>query len=174
MNLHKRYACCSVLVCLTVFVSAQPISRRQLVQRHTITNTTFDSLSSLSVGNGQFAFTVDATGLQSFPDLYINGVPLGTQSEWGWHSFPNTNNYSSYETVKDYKLNGRDVSYSVQLNEPERNKNAVNWFRQNPHRLQLGNIGLEITKQDGRLAFIKDIQNITQSLGIRTGNVHSQ
>src|SRR5258706_15400783 len=174
MNLHKRYACCSVLVCLTVFVSAQPISRRQLVQRHTITNTTFDSLSSLSVGNGQFAFTVDATGLQSFAYWYVNGVPLGTESEWGWHSFPNTDKYSSYVTLKYYKLNGRDVSYAVQLNEPERNKNAVNWFRENPHRLQLGNIGLEITKKDGSLAFSKDIQNIPQSLDMWTGQVHSQ
>ena len=53
-----------------------------------------DTLSSLSVGNGRFAFTVDATGLQSFPDVYAKGVPLGTQSEWGWHSFPNTNGYT--------------------------------------------------------------------------------
>jgi hypothetical protein len=70
-------------------------------------------------------------------------------------------------------LNGKDVSYSVQLKEPERKKNAVNWFRQNPHRLQLGNIGFEITKTDGNLAGLYDIQNIHQTLDMWTGEVHS-
>src|SRR6185503_10084106 len=142
MSLLIRYSCSLALLCLPFLSPAQPINRKQLVQRHTIINTGFDSLSSLTIGNGQFAFTVDATGLQSFPDRYINGVPLGTQSEWGWHSFPNPENYSFYETLKYYKLNGKNVSYSVQLKEPERSKNAVEWYRQNPHRLQLGNIGL--------------------------------
>src|SRR5205085_10104071 len=117
MKLSKRYVCCLFILCIAVTSSAQPINRKQLVQRHTVINTSFDSLSSLSAGNGHFAFTVDATGLQSFPGWYINGVPLGTESEWGWHSFPNKDNYSFIETLKYYKLNGRDVSYSVQLKE---------------------------------------------------------
>jgi len=150
------------------------IDRKSLVERHTIINNRFDSLSSLSVGNGSFAFTVDVTGLQSFPDAYAKGVPLGTESDWGWHSFTDTSNYSFDETLKDYKLNGRNVSYSVQLNEPERKKNAVNWFRQNPHRLQLGNIGFEIIKKDGGFATVNDIQNIRQSLNMWTGEIHSQ
>ncbi len=66
--------------------------------------------------------------------------------------------------MKDYKFNGRDVTYSVQLKTPERKKNAVEWFRQNPHRLQLGNIGFEIIKKDGSLATISDIKNIHQTL----------
>ena len=90
------------------FVVAQHIDRKQLVERHTIVNTRFDPLSSLSVGNGKFAFTVDVTGLQSFPDAYAKGVPLGTQSEWGWHSFPNKegaalNAQKVVEGIKDLK-----------------------------------------------------------------------
>jgi protein-glucosylgalactosylhydroxylysine glucosidase len=149
------------------------IDRKALVERHTIINTKFDSLSSLSVGNGQFAFTVDITGLQSFPDAYAKGVPLGTQSEWGWHSFTDTANYRFEETLKDYHFNGRDVSYSVQLKEPERKKNAVNWFRQNPHRLHLGSIGFEILKRDGSIASISDIKNIRQTLNMYNGEIHS-
>jgi hypothetical protein len=121
------------------------------VERHNVVNTKFDSLSSLSVGNGGFAFTVDVTGMQSFPEAYAKGVPLGTQSEWGWHSFRDTAHYQFNETLKSYKLNGRYVPYATQIKEPERNKNAVNWFRVNPHRLQLGNIGLEIKKKNGSL-----------------------
>ncbi len=80
------------ICCLFFYVNnAQiKIDRKALVERHTVINNKFDSLSSLSVGNGRFAFTVDVTGLQSFPDAYAKGVPLGTQSEWGWHSFINT------------------------------------------------------------------------------------
>lgn len=149
------------------------IDRKALVERHTIINNKFDSLSSLSVGNGGFAFTVDVTGLQSFPDAYAKGVPLGTESEWGWHSFKDTANYLFNETLNGYHLNGRDVSYSVQLKEPERKKNAVNWFRQNPHRLQLGNIGFEIIKRNGSAATINDIQNIHQTLNLWSGEIHS-
>ncbi|HEY6503074.1 MAG TPA: hypothetical protein VIZ28_03780 [Chitinophagaceae bacterium] len=155
-------------------LTAQPINKKNLVERHTIINTKFDSLSSLSVGNGKFAFTVDATGLQSFPEYYAKGVPLGTQSEWGWHSFPNPESYTFNETLKNYKLNGREVSYSVQLKEPERSVKAVNWFRQNPHRLQLGNIGFEITKKDGTPAGINDVTDVHQTLNMWTGEIHSK
>ena len=63
------------------------IDRKALVQRHTVKVTSFDSLSSLTVGNGKFAFTVDATGLQTFPDYYRGGVPLSTQLLGEFH-FP--------------------------------------------------------------------------------------
>src|SRR6266700_6768472 len=91
-----------------------PIDREGLVRRHTVLVTTIDSLSSLSVGNGQFAFTTDITGLQSFPDTYQKGIPLGTQSEWGWHSFPNDSGFRFDESLRLYHLNGRVVPYSVQ------------------------------------------------------------
>jgi hypothetical protein len=59
------------------------IDRFSLVTRHNITNTSIDSLNSLSVGNGGFAFTVDITGLQTFPEFYSRGISLGTMSDWG-------------------------------------------------------------------------------------------
>lgn len=59
------------------------IDRFAVVTRHNVSINEFDSLSSLSVGNGEFAFTVDATGLQTFSEVYENGVCLGTMSEWG-------------------------------------------------------------------------------------------
>ncbi|MGG9963110.1 hypothetical protein [Ferruginibacter sp. SUN106] len=154
--------------------TAQPINRKALVERHTIVNKTMDTLSSLSVGNGKFAFTVDATGLQSFPDAYAKGVPLGTQSEWGWHSFPNTKNYKEEEFLKTYHLNGRDVKYAVQWNSPEQNKEASNYYRANLHRLQLANIGLEISRKDGSIFKIEDVKNINQTLNMWTGEIHSK
>lgn len=155
------------------FPAAQIINRKVLVQRHTITITKVDSLSSLSVGNGKFAFTVDVTGLQTFPQRYENGIALGTQSEWGWHSFIDTAAYQLSEIMQSYTVNGRSVSYGVQWDKPERNKNAANWFRQNPHRLQLGNIGFELIKKDGSIAGVDDIQNIRQQLDPWTGEIKS-
>ena len=139
---------------------AQPINRSALVERHMVINNHFDPLSSLSVGNGGFAFTVDITGLQSSPEAYASGVPLGTESECSWHSFLDTAGYRFSETLKAYKFNGRMVPYSVQLKEPQRKAAAVNWFRQNPHRLQLGGIGFEIILKNGQPATLENISGV--------------
>lgn len=174
LSFIKRSLPVFFLFCIVETFAQNKIDRKALIERHTIINNKFDSLSSLSVGNGSFAFTVDVTGMQSFPDAYAKGVPLGTQSTWGWHSFRDTANYQFNETLRDYNQSGRKVSYSVQIKEPERRKNAVNWFRQNPHRLQLGNIGFEIMKKDGTQAAVDDIQNIQQTLNLFTGEIHSK
>ncbi len=173
MQAYKKYFCCLNLFFIVYSVTAQAIDRKKLVERHTIIITKIDSLSSLSLGNGSFAFTVDVTGLQSFPDAYQNGIPLGTESEWGWHSFIDTMKYKFEESLKEYDFNERKTTYAVQWNEPLRNKDAANWFRQNPHRLQLGNIGFEIIKKDGATATTDDIKNINQQLNMWAGEIRS-
>ena len=162
-----------LLTSLSYSVYSQKIDRKSLVLRHNIVVTKTDSLSSITLGNGRFAFTTDVTGLQSFPVDYQKGVPLGTQSEWGWHSFIDTVGYKRDEALKSYHLNGKDVTYMVQWNAPERNKKVSDWFRQNPHRLQLGNLGFEIVKKDGSLASLSDIQGIYQELNLWTGKLRS-
>jgi protein-glucosylgalactosylhydroxylysine glucosidase len=42
-----------------------------------------DPLSPLSVGNGEFAFTADVTGLQTLVSEHENAMPLCTMSQWG-------------------------------------------------------------------------------------------
>ena len=149
------------------------INREALVSRHDVVVKKIDSLASLSVGNGRFAFTVDATGLQSFPDRYAKGVPLGTQSQWGWGSFKNEADYKITEAYRYYNQYGRKIPYTVQLNETPRTKEASNYFRQNVHRLQLGNIGFDLIKKDGKAAGVNDIQNINQMLNLWTGEIKS-
>ena len=80
-------------------LNAQKIDRKKVVQRHNVVNTKADALSTVTVGNGKFAYTVDITGMQSFPEYYKNGVSLGTQFEWGCNSFPNNENNTFDETV---------------------------------------------------------------------------
>lgn len=164
--------CCCLLTAAKV--SAQyKINRKAVVQRHTVFVTKPDTLSSLSVGNGRFAFTVDVTGLQTFPEYYEKGVPLGTESEWGWHSFIDTAGYKFDETLKTYDFNGKAATYAVQWHTPKRKKDACDWFRENVHRLQLGSLGFEIIKKDGSKATINDIENIKQHLDLWNGEIWS-
>ncbi len=161
-------------LCLSAQPGNTPINRRAVVHRHNVVVTKADSFSSLTLGNGAFAFTADITGLQSFPDDYANGVPLGTQSEWCWHSFPNTENLRIEEAQKNYIPEDRPISYTVQMKEPERARMATEYFRVNPHRLQMGNVGFEIVKKDGRIATIQDIQNVQQELDLWSGVLTSK
>ena len=65
------------------------IDRYQLVTRHDPVLTNVDKTSPLTVGNGEFAFTADVTGLQSLYREYAEAeFPLCTMSQWGWHTQP--------------------------------------------------------------------------------------
>ena len=145
------------------------IDRKDLVSRNNPHLTTADTLGALSVGNGEFAFTADITGLQTFPTEYSKGIPLGTQSQWGWHSFPNVNGYNHNETLKEFDFGrGRKELYAVQFSEKGRQQEAADYFRANPHRLHLGSVGLELKD-----ASLSDIKNPDQTLDMWNGVIFS-
>ncbi len=157
----------AIILCSSISAFSDTIDREALVKRNNPHVVTVDTLASLTVGNGEFAYTVDVTGLQTFPELYRNGVPLGTQSQWGWHSFPNPDNLRHEETLKSYDFgHGHPELYSTQLKEPERGKSASDWYRVNPHRLHLGIIGFDGVKKS-------QISNIDQTLDMWSGTVTS-
>ena len=104
-----------LILSIQFIFSQSKIDRKAVVYRNDPHIQKFDSLSSLSVGNGDFAMTVDATGLQSFPALYTQGVPLGTESQWGWHSFANPNHYRHEETLKNYNFKGKEEPYATEF-----------------------------------------------------------
>lgn len=162
---------CFYILCLllTACVSER-IDRQALLRRNSPTILNFDSLSSLSVGNGEFAFTVDLTGLQTFPSAYSFGVPLGTQSQWGWHSFPNSENYQLDETLIGYDFGrGREELYSCQFEDAGRQQDAANYLRANPHRLHLGMIGLALPSH----LTIHDLTSVNQTLNLENGSITS-
>lgn len=150
------------------------IDRKALVVRNNILIEGFDSLSSLSVGNGEFAFTTDLTGLQTFYKEYENGVTLGTQSNWGWHTNPNKENFNWSETLKYWDVHGRKIPYRHQLKNSPRAEAACNYFRANPHRLHLGMIGLVLTKANGEKAELSDIKKAKHKLDMWTGKINSE
>jgi len=149
------------------------INRYKVVKRHNVYINKFDSLSSLTVGNGKFAFTIDPTGLQSFPDYYERGICLGTMSDWGWHSFPNLENFVIDETEKLCKCNNKNIPYSIQLKEPLRKAKAVDYFRKNPHRIHLGIIGFDFFDKNGQKLEKSIIKNINQKLDLWKGIIFS-
>lgn len=151
-----------------------PIDRHALVTRHNVTLDKPDPLNPLSVGNGEFAFTADITGLQSFPDFHRQGMPLATQSQWGWHSMPNPNGYRMSDVMTDYEVGGRKVPYAGDGASSGGYSPAATWLRSNPHRLDLGRIGLRLTKADGTPAGIDDLSNTSQTLDLWAGLLSSR
>lgn len=161
------------LILLSFACFGQKIDRRKVVERHVVHLNSSDTLASLSVGNGSFAFTVDITGLQSFPTAYAKGIPLGTQSTWGWHAFPNTSHFKRSETYRNALYAGRNVSYALQGHQNARKDSATEYFRQNPHRVHLGHVGFRIFSKAGKLLGLKDLQGISQQLNPYTGEILS-
>ncbi len=151
-----------------------PIDRFALVTRHNITLTKPDPLTPLSVGNGEFAFTADVTGLQTFPAYYEKGMPLGTLSQWGWHSLANPQGYRMADVLEEYEVAGRKVPYASGRGRSGGYSPAADWLRANPHRLDLGRIGLRLTKSDGSAAAIEDLANTSQTLDLWTGLLRSR
>jgi hypothetical protein len=128
---------------------SQKIDRQELVNRHNVILTSPDALNALSVGNGEFAFTVDVSGLQSYPEYYERGISLGTMSQWGWHVIPTTQRYKIEEIYQyDTSCTGQVIPHPVQHSMGRRGK-ATQWLRTNPHRLHLGIIGVELLKENG-------------------------
>ncbi len=156
-----------LLLCISTSAQSQPIDRESVVRRNCPHVTSLDTLASLTVGNGGFAMTVDATGLQSFPELYSGGVPLGTMSDWGWHYFDNPENYRPEEALQAYDFgHGHTEFYATQFKEPGRPQGASEWYRQNPHRMHLGAVGL--------LLDASDVTDIDQTLDLWTGVIDSR
>lgn len=162
------------IVCLTCRSPFQAkIDRYVLVTRHNVTLTNVDTLGSLSVGNGEFAFTVDVSGLQTFPNEYENGIPLGTQAQWAWHRIPSEKKYSLRDVVVPYaSCDSSFAPYPVQHNSGEAAK-ATQQLRANPHRLHLGLVGLQLTKKNGETVALADLQDIHQELNLWTGGIES-
>ena len=153
--------------------NSEGIDRFALVSRHKVVLTQPDTLGSLSVGNGEFAFTVDVTGLQTFYKEYENGISLGTQSQWAWHSIPPKEKYSVKDVAKLYEsCDGTEAPYTVQHKEG-RAGDATNALRANPHRLHMGMIGLILQKQNGEEVKLSELTKIHQQLDLWTGKIES-
>jgi len=119
----------------------------------------------MQVGNGNFAFGADVTGLQSV-------LPHNTLSSWGWHnsSLPTKPNQTSITdfTGLDWLTHGRLVNYD----QPNPAEAVISqWLIANPHRANLARIGLIMA--NGTELVESNLQNKTQDLDMYTGILYS-
>ncbi len=179
----------SAILIAAIAVCAQAeakIDRKAVVERHNINLSEVRPESPSQVGNGEFAFNFDITGLQTF-------IPFNTMSHWAWHSFPPPEGVNPYRDFKGMKIktNGRDIVYPCSeesmrhysksyrestpnpAQSPEQAEMAE-WLKRNPHAFNLGRIGLEILKNNGKTASIDDIKNASQTINLYSGIAKSR
>jgi hypothetical protein len=148
------------------------LNRAALISRHNPTAIKLDPLSPLSVGNGEFAFTTDITGLQTFPNAYESAMPLCTMSQWGWHTQPPPAGLNTKALrLTQYEAHGRQVGYQTSS---EGQAELFNWRRENPHRLHLGQIGFCLTQPDKQAIQFSDVSEIHQELDLWRGVLTSR
>ncbi|KAK3683985.1 Six-hairpin glycosidase-like protein [Podospora appendiculata] len=157
-----------VLGILVLLVSiAEAISvcqRRKVVRSFNVRRNASSLTTPLQVGNGNFAFGADVTGLQTFQ-------PYGTLSTWGWHNFslPTTANQTSVDdfTGLQWWTHGRLVPYA----QPNPAQSDIStWLIQNPQRINLGNIGFTFGRPN---VTESDLQQKEQVLDMWTGKISS-
>ena len=164
------------------------IDRRELVGRHDVRYAEAHREAPLSVGNGEFAVTVDVTGLQTFEAEYsraagrrddVPAMPLGTQAQWCYHWAPNPEGYTlddtmepatgprgtvSYPTAYDFRED-RDQSHAS-------GRAAGYYYWANPQRVHLSRIAF-VALGDDPLR-IDEIEAIDQRLDLWAGTVRSR
>ena len=140
------------------------INRRSVVSRHNVVYDRAHPDELLQVGNGEIAFGVDITGLQTSAG--------NTLAQWGWHSSP----LPAGARIEDFRLtpydvNGRSVGYPTGSAGQEP---LYQWLRENPHRLNLGRFSLKLIKEDGSSAGVPELENVRQELDLWSGTITSR
>ncbi|KAH8684544.1 Six-hairpin glycosidase-like protein [Tricladium varicosporioides] len=151
-------------LCLTPVTSK--INRKQVLSQFNPIRYASSNSTPMQVGNGDFAFGVDVTGLQTF-------MPYGTLSSWGWHNFslPATPGQTAVTdfTGLDWWVHGRLVNY----NQPNPAEPLIsNWLIKNPQRINLGRIGFSFGPNQTNITE-KDLTNIMQTLDLYSGTITS-
>ena len=86
----------------------------QIISESSIYSSEFSGVNSFYVGNSEFSFGTDLTGLQTFPEFYSGRIQLTTLSDWGKGREENTGNTYRYQLgsvgLSILKKNGKEIS----------------------------------------------------------------
>ncbi|BDZ64681.1 hypothetical protein [Agromyces mangrovi Wang et al. 2018] len=170
---------------------ATPIDRRAVVDRHAIELTAAHPEHVLSVGNGDFAFTADVTGMQTFTDFHSpalavrrgeTAVNTCTMSSWGWHEMPNPEGFVLDDAMSTYETARGPVSYPDRYDMQAAMQGQLTdemrpgaWLHANPQRMDLGRIGLELRQTSDAAAEADPsvLRDIRQVQDLWTGEIRS-
>ena len=137
------------------------IDRKSIVQTYNLRLNASHSYSPLQLGNGNFGFGTDITGLQTF-------LPHNILSSWAWHnsSLPTTPGQTRIEdfTGLQWWTHDRLVPYA-QPNPAQ--KDISQWLISNPHRINLGRLGLWFG--NGKQVLEEDLENTKQEINLWSG-----
>ena len=160
---------CGIFLSAVVFVTfvcslqahSQPkIDREAVVKRHCYDINSPYEITTL--GNGEFAFNCDATGLQTFAG--------NTLSHWGWHSNDLPAGMTPQDRVRTPFATHDRVRQYLHPWTPEQ-RDLVKWLNDNPHQMNLGRIALR--GENGFPVKPEDIDVIFRKYDIWTGKVES-
>lgn len=155
-----------LLVALAGFAQGA-INRRSVVSRYNPTRNASSLETPMQVGNGNFAFGADVTGLQTFQ-------PFAIMASWGWKndSLPEGKTMEDVENYQGVKWDNHGL-----LVEYDFGGDAAisDWLRQNPNRVNLGRVGLLFRSQSGELLNVTEsnLTGISQELDLWTGTIKS-
>jgi hypothetical protein len=146
----------SLLQSAPIVASAEErIDRHKLVMRHNITWN--EVAGRLPLGNGEFCFGADGTGLQTFAG--------NSMSHWGWHSFPLPEGWTPERvpptgTFQQGRNAGGDIF-------PVGTQAIRAWMFDNPHIMNLGR--LRLMRAGGRVVAPGEISGLQRTLDLWTG-----
>jgi hypothetical protein len=145
---------CMMIGCVGAESSA--IDRHALVTRHNIEWN--DLQGQIPLGNGEFCFNADATGLQTFGG--------NSMSHWGWHSFPLPAGWTADRIPATGTFQkGHDGGASDGFSPDQA---AIrSWLFDNPHKMNLGR--LRLCGEDGQELQLKDISDLSRTLDLWSG-----
>jgi hypothetical protein len=132
-----------------------PIDRYALVTRHNIQWNS--STGTIPLGNGEFCFNADGTGLQTFGG--------NSMSHWAWHSFPLPSGVTADQipatgTFETGRVQGQD-------NPPSGTAAIETWMKQNPHIMNLGR--LQLCNANGTALITGQISGLARTLDLWSG-----
>ena len=144
---------CRVVPCAWLLLQAAggtPIDRHALVARHDIHWN--EVAGRVPLGNGEFCFGADGTGLQTFAG--------NSMAHWGWHSFPLPAGCTREQVPETGAFDHLDT-HGV-------NTAALNrWMFDNPHIMNLGR--LRLTRTGGKAVAPDEIAKLTRTLDLWSG-----
>jgi hypothetical protein len=169
------------------------IDRQAVVGRHAVELTGPDAAQVLTVGNGDFAYTADITGMQTFTAFHDQTagwqdqrlvVNTATMANWGWHEMPSARQYVLADAMTAYETARGTVGYpdrydmsAAMTGAPiPKEFRAGTWLHQNPQRLDLGRIGLLLRRSAGAQPESDPavLSAVRQRLDMWTGRISSE
>ncbi|KQM83544.1 hypothetical protein [Agromyces sp. Leaf222] len=170
----------------------RPIDRRAVVQRHDVMLTAPDPESVLTVGNGDFAFTADITGMQTFTAFHDQAAAImqgraaintATMSTWGWHEMPNPDGFVLEDAMSEHSTTRGVVRYPDRHDMEGAMRGQVSdenrpgaWLNANPQRLDLGRVGFSFHDANGSRVDVGPdaLTDTVQHLDLWSGTITSR